>query len=119
MIQDQATSNKNYERFLARVSESLSIWGLQHPDGGWAICRSNQYESTSVYVFWSDEAYANRVAVGEWSDYQPTKIHLDSFIGNWLKGLHSDGHLVGLNWDANLCGQEKEPIDVAKALTSS
>ncbi|MFW1322649.1 DUF2750 domain-containing protein [Vibrio parahaemolyticus] len=49
----------------------------------------------------------------------PSPINLDSFVDNWLKGIHSDGHLVGLNWDANLCGNEVVAIDVAKMLVRS
>ncbi|MGF1862085.1 DUF2750 domain-containing protein [Photobacterium profundum] len=119
MIQDKATSQTSYERFLHRVVDSKQVWGLQHPDGGWAICSSNQYEDTSVYVFWSDEAYARRVAIGDWGMYVPTQIDLASFIDNWLKGINNDGHLVGLNWDVNLCGSELEAIEVAQALIRS
>ncbi|CDU10711.1 hypothetical protein VDIAB_271238 [Vibrio diabolicus] len=69
--------------------------------------------------FGSDRAYASRVAIGDWELYVPTPINLDSFVDNWLKGIHSDGHLVGLNWDANLCGTEVVAIDVAKMLVRS
>ncbi|HIF5693347.1 MULTISPECIES: DUF2750 domain-containing protein [Vibrio harveyi group] len=119
MIQDKATSSSNYIRFIDRVIENRTVWGLQHPDGGWAVCNSNQYSDASVYVFWSDRAYASRVAIGDWELYVPTPINLDSFVDNWLKGIHSDGHLVGLNWDANLCGTEVVAIDVAKMLVRS
>jgi hypothetical protein len=93
--------------------------GLRHPGGGWATCPSNEYENTNIYVFWSDEAYARRHCKEEWEDYVPTAITLDSFVDNWLKGMHNDGFLVGTNWDANLFGKEVEPIEIAKLLTNS
>ncbi len=52
MIQDNATSSSNYIRFIDRVIENRAVWGLQHPDSGWAVCNSNQYPDASVYVFW-------------------------------------------------------------------
>ncbi|MCR9600741.1 DUF2750 domain-containing protein [Vibrio alginolyticus] len=88
MIQDKATSSSNCIRFIDRVIENRTVWGLQHPDGGWEL-------------------------------YVPSPINLDSFVDNWLKGIHSDGHLVGLNWDPNLCGTEVVAIDVAKMLVRS
>ncbi|WP_308412840.1 DUF2750 domain-containing protein [Vibrio parahaemolyticus] len=64
MLQDKATSSSNYIRFIDRVIENRTVWGLQHPDGGWAVCNSNQYPDASVYVYWSDRAYASRVSIG-------------------------------------------------------
>jgi hypothetical protein len=34
----------------------------------------------------------------------------------WLKGMHEDGVLVGTNWDANNCGLEVEPPELAAEL---
>ncbi len=44
MFQDVATTESNYQRFLKRVSEFGAVWGLKHPEGGWAVCPSNEYE---------------------------------------------------------------------------
>lgn len=107
--------NDNHRRFVARVKESGFVWGLKSDDG-WAICPSNEYDC-NVMPFWSDEAYARRCAIDEWSDYSPTKIEIDSFIDNWLRGMNEDGLLVGTNFNADLAGLEIEPIDLAKELT--
>ena len=85
------------------MRESREVWGLRNGHG-WADCESNQYEDTDVLVFWSDRAYAQRHTKGEWNGHTPTAIPLDEFIGNWLRGMHEDGALVGPNWDAGLCG---------------
>jgi hypothetical protein len=116
MIQDRAASEENYERFIQRVRESREVFGLQSPDGGWAVCPSHE-EGVSVLIFWSDRAYAARHQKNEWKDYVPSAIALDEFIDGWLKGMHQDGVLVGPNWDANLCGLEIEAMDVARRLT--
>ena len=119
MLQDSATNQENYERFITKVLESKIIWGLKTHEGVWATCPSNDFEETNVYVFWSDEAYAKRHAKNEWVEYAPTAIPLDLFIDKWLKGMHQDNHLVGPNWDAHLFGKEVEPIEIAKLLTGS
>jgi len=108
-------SESNFRRFVERVRESGEVWGLKG-EGGWAYCESNEYQDTDVLVFWSDRAYAPRHAQGEWSKHQPTAISLEEFIENWLQGMHDDGALLGPNWDANLCGLELEPLDVADKL---
>ena len=118
MIQDRATSEENFSRFIERVREKREIYGLQSPGGGWAVCPSNEKEDASVMVFWSDRAYAARHQKDDWKTYTPSAIPLDEFIDAWLKGMHEDGFLVGPNWDANLFGLEVEAIEVARRLTA-
>ncbi|WP_407665214.1 DUF2750 domain-containing protein [Microbulbifer elongatus] len=119
MFQDSATTIENYERFVRRVIESGEVWGIKHPDGTWATSESNEFEETLVYVFWSDKSYAKRHCKEVWSDSVPSLIGLDSFIDNWLRGMHTDGHLVGPNWDAHLFGLEVEPVELAQRLIES
>ena len=115
MLQDTQTSIDNHKRFIKRVVETKIVWGLKS-EKGWIVSESNEYENRDVMPFWSDRAYAARAAKDEWAEYEPTSIDLDSFIDNWLKGMHEDDVLVGTNWDAHLCGLEIEAIDLAKEL---
>lgn len=117
LVQDTATVQRSYERFLERISNSKLVWGLRHPQSGWATCQSNNIENTDVLLFWSDRAYAKRCCKGEWEVFIPTAIELDEFINNWLQGMCKDGVLVGPNWDGNLIGCEVEPGEVARRLT--
>jgi len=119
VLQDSATTESYYQRFLKRVLEFCEVWGLKHPDGGWAVCPSNEYEDIDVYVFWSDKACAARVAVDDWAEYIPERISFDAFVNNWLQGMHKDNCLVGPNWDANMFGKEVEPIEIAEQLVNS
>ena len=105
----------NRDRFISHVRESRVLWGLRS-EGGWAYCRSN-HSDADVLLFWSDEAYAKRHAVAEWSHYQATQIQFDAFIDGWLRGMHEDGALAGVNFNADLAGIELEPIELAQALT--
>lgn len=117
MLQDRAASEANYRRFIEQVRDTQEVWGLQS-DEGWAYCASNEYEDTDVLLFWSDRAYAQSHAKGEWSRHKPVAIPLEEFIDNWLQGMDEDGVLVGPNWDTGLCGLEVEPGEVAEKLTS-
>jgi hypothetical protein len=117
MLQDHASSKENYERFIVRAKAQGEVYGLQAPDGGWAVCPSNEDDEADVIVFWSDRAYAALHQKEEWKDYVVTPVALDEFVEAWLKGMHEDGSIVGPNWDANLIGLEVEPIDVARRLT--
>jgi len=116
MTQDTDNSESNYERFIARVLESGEVWGL-HGDDGWAYCESSDYEDTDVLVFWSDRADAQQHVQGEWKKHKPTAIPLEEFIDNWLQGMHDDRALVGPNWDADFCGLEIEPLEIADKLS--
>lgn len=106
----------NHELFLQRVRETGLVWGLQ-ADKSWAVCESNEYEDALVYPFWSDESLARPHCVDEWSGYRPASIPLESFIDEWLEGMHEDDALVGTNWDAELSGVEVEPADLAEQLS--
>ena len=116
MLQSQATSEENYQRFVERVKQSGEVWGLKS-DSGWAKCPSNHNQGKGVLVFWSDRAYAARHIKGGWGEYAPASIPLDLFVSRWLPGMHEDGVLVGPNWDAHLCGMEVEPLAVSQKLT--
>lgn len=67
--------------------------------------------------FWSDRADARRAAVDEWSDYVPTPLTLEQFLDPWLPGMRRDRVLVGTNWDAQNCGLEIEPDELARSLS--
>ena len=104
----------DYERFLRRVSETGVVWALKSSQG-WAMCPSSD-RASNVLPFWSDEAYARRHCVREWTAYSPTPIPLDEFVNSWLHGMHSDKALVGVNFNAGLAGLEVEPLTLAKEL---
>ena len=115
MFRLKADSQASYDRFVRRVVEAEVVWGLLSSEG-WAVCPSNEYEDTSVFPFWSDEAYAKAHCIEDWSSYRPEAIDLESFIDNWLRGMNEDGSLLGPNWNSALAGMEVEPIEVAKRL---
>lgn len=117
-MQDRETSIENHERFVRRVLGAREVWGLKSEDG-WAICDSTEFSDRSVMPFWSDRAYAQRAARNEWAHYAPTPLSLAQFVETWLVGMSADRVLVGTNWDANICGVQVEPADLARQLTAT
>jgi hypothetical protein len=69
--------------------------------------------------FWSDRAYAKQCATDEWAEYVPTEIPLDLFLEKWMPGMHSDGLLVGTNWNVHLCGYEIEPLKLRDEIVAA
>ncbi len=109
-------AKRRHEQFVKRVLEKEVIWGLED-ENGWCVCESNHYEDTPVMLFWSDEAYARRCAVEEWSHFKPSPLTLTDFKKDWLYGMNEDGLLVGTNWNAKLIGLEVEPSDLFNELS--
>ena len=93
----EANSELRTKRFIETVLKTEEVWGLQS-EAGWAICESTKYEDCQVMPFFSHESYAKAIAKEEWESYNPTIINLDDFIDKWLKGMHKDELLVGVNW---------------------
>jgi hypothetical protein len=69
-------------------------------------------------LFFSDQRTAQKLCSDDWCDYQPALISLDDFLNKWLAGMHDDERLMGLDWAADLDGEELEPGDVAEIFFS-
>ncbi len=119
MFQDSSTMPTNYETFISKLLKSGKVWGIRHSNGTWATTQSKEHEDTLVYMVWSDKAYAKSHCKGEWSDYAPSQIDLDSFINSWLTDIHESGQLVSPNWAPHLCEIEIEPLALAHQLSKT
>ena len=105
----------NFQLFIEEVRESGQVWGLRYGED-WVVCRSAEFEDADVMPLWSAEGDARLHCVDEWADYEPEVIELEEFLDIWINDLDEDDVLVGPNWNADLEGQELEPIELAKAL---
>ena len=105
----------NFQLFIEEVRESGQVWGLRYGEN-WVVCRSAEFEDADVMPLWSAEGDARLHCVDEWADYEPEVIELEEFLDIWINDLDEDDVLVGPNWNADLEGQELEPIELAKAL---
>ena len=116
MIRLTADLDANYQRFVENIQESGQVWSLKSEDG-WVVVDSAEFEDSEVMPFWSEEAYARELCVGEWAHFKPERISFEEFVEDWLAGMDEDGILVGPNWNAELDGLEIEPIEILKQLT--
>lgn len=103
--------DENYGRFLVEAESTGCIWGLEGPEG-WALCQSNVNADLNVMPLWSQPEFAQLHCVDEWQDYKAVPISLEEFLEDWLVGMHEDVLLVGVNWNADMEGDEVEPLDL-------
>jgi hypothetical protein len=103
---------ENLDRLIVEALENSCVWGLCDGEGNWAVAPSEDNDNIDVMPFWSDRLLAEPLCNGEWAVYRPTAIDLEEFLDEWLPGLHQDMILVGINWNADLEGNEMEPLDL-------
>ena len=111
MLQDSATVESNFQRFIDRVIENESVFYLAGDDGV-ATSVSNEDDETVVLVFWSDRAYASRAKKVFEDGFHESEMTLFDFLYRWLPGMSGDGALAGPNWDGHLVGKEIDPFDL-------
>ncbi|WP_295792084.1 DUF2750 domain-containing protein [Mucilaginibacter sp.] len=112
MLQDIATTENGYKLFIERIAASKLVWGLKDKQG-WANSTSNENDEISVIPFWSDRAYAKACATNEWKGYVPTQIPLAEFLESWCVEMANEEVLAGVNWDANMFGNESNALNLA------
>ncbi|UXI04387.1 DUF2750 domain-containing protein [Photobacterium sp. TY1-4] len=104
----------NCDLFVTETKDAQVVWGLCNEEGDWLSVASSEFEDSEVMPFWSNEADAKLHCTEEWAEFTATMIPLDVFVEDWMITLAEDGVLVGMNWNDQLEGAEKEPSDVAK-----
>ena len=104
--------------FAAKIISNAEVWSLK-AEQGWALCSSIEFQETEVLPFFSSKEDATSLCSDDWIAYQPESIPLESFLEDWLPGMHEDHAMVGLNWNANLEGLEVEPADLAEAIKAA
>ena len=110
-------SKERHELFIHQVAGSREVWGLKSAEG-WACTAATRGDSRdrSVMPFWSDRVSVKQCAKAKWASYEPTRIPLELFLKRWLTGMAADGCLVGTNWNAQLCGEVIEPLDLKQEI---
>jgi hypothetical protein len=102
----------NYDRLIIESLEQGCIWGLRDKDNNWAMVESSIDPDIGVIPFWSNQDLAFQLCSDEWTIYKPVAIAMEEFLDDWLIGMHQDVLRVGINWNAELEGQELEPLDL-------
>lgn len=80
-----------YRYFIKRTADWEQVWSLRNADG-WVLAAMD--DGRQVAPFWPFQAFAQRAAVAQWADAEPTPIPLESFMERWLPGLAGDERLV-------------------------
>lgn len=111
MSADDKFQSESYQQFIVEAVDCGCLWGLEGPDG-WALCPSEKYDTTEVIPFWSQPELAEVHCREEWESYKTVPVSLAEFLDDWLPGMHKDVLLVGINWDAEMEGDEVEPLDL-------
>jgi len=101
--------------FIEQIVEDQKVYLLTSEEG-FAISFSEEYEyedgsNLEVICFWSSEEKANEARKNQWKDHKIEAIDLNVFLEEWLFGMIEEVVLAGLNFDADLQGEELSPID--------
>lgn len=104
-------TDENYDRFIDEALATGCVWGLES-DEGWALCPSVNNDDISVMPLWSQPEFAKLHCEEEWAGYRVIPISLEEMLDDWLPGMHEDVLYVGVNWNAELEGEEVEPLDL-------
>ena len=115
MLQDSATVESSFQRFVERVIEKKSVFYLSNQDGV-ANSVSNDDEETGILLFWSDRAYATRAKVIFDEEFDEVEMDLFDFLYRWLPGMSDDKVLAGPNWDGDLVGKEIDPFELREII---
>lgn len=123
MFKNTADLKARHDKFVAETSTNGRVWALENKEG-FATSGSNQFEdeeggAIKLICFWSDEKWARVCARESWSSYLPIEISLEDFLENWCIGMHSEGTLVGTNFDWNMFGTEIEPLELIIEIAES
>lgn len=103
--------DENFDRFIVEALEQGCVWVLQAGEG-YVVCGSENHDDMDVMPFWSQREFAEIHCKDDWADYQPLAVDVQEFLDDWLPGMHDDLILAGINWDADLIGEEIEPLDL-------
>ncbi|QIZ76503.1 DUF2750 domain-containing protein [Ferrimonas lipolytica] len=110
-----SASETNLANFTAAVIEARQLWVLSAGDE-YVVVDSIEFENTDVMPLFSAQANAQALCVEDWSEYKAVAVAIDDFFDEWLPSLDEDGVLVGIDWNADLTGEETDPFTLAKLL---
>jgi len=109
------SARERHEQFVKRVVSAGKVWALKS-SRGWYVSSSGEDASRDCMPFWSDKAYAKRVAAKDERAFEPVEIWLPEFVRVWLENMNRERALVGTNWNGDLCGYEIEPLELRKEI---
>jgi len=107
------------DAFTLEAHAAKAVWAIRDAHG---FPTSTNASGETAMPFWSTESRARLIVenVTAYRDFEPIRLELESFLGQWLPGLERDGLLVGLNWSGERAtGYDMHPADVRARLAAS
>lgn len=117
MSEEFEAEEAGLQHFLSRVRVTGEVWVLESSEFGYANCASDDDEDTDVILFWSSAELAAKHQRDEWELHQPSMMSAEDFVERWLRGMHDDGVLAGVDWDEDFNGVEIDAAELARLLT--
>jgi Protein of unknown function (DUF2750) len=81
-----------FRHFVKQVVDFEQAWGLW--SDGWALMANN--EGKTVFPIWPAREYAELCRVGQWAEFAPKAIELNTLVNELLPSLATDGVLSGV-----------------------
>lgn len=81
-----------FRHFVKQVVDFEQAWGLW--SDGWALMADN--EEKQVFPLWPAREYAELCRVGQWTEFAPKAIDLNTLVNDLLPSLANDGVLSGV-----------------------
>jgi hypothetical protein len=113
---------ENHRRFIERAILNKEVWSIVQTEMGKPLLYPSNAEPTILVIpVWSDKAYAARHCNDEMiaHGYQPLSLELNHFINHDLYSFFKEGFLVGTNWNFDLAGLEKNPLELNNELVKA
>ena len=101
--------------FIEQIIDNQKVYLLTSEEG-FAISYSEEYEyedgsNLEVICFWSSEDKAQEAKKNQWENHKIESIDFNVFLEEWLFGMIEEVALAGLNFNADVQGEEISPID--------
>ncbi|MBF0597239.1 DUF2750 domain-containing protein [Faecalibacter rhinopitheci] len=101
--------------FIKQIIDNQKVYLLTSEEGfATSLSEEFEYEDGSnleVICFWSSEDKAQEARKNQWENHKTESLDFNVFLEEWLFGMIEEVALAGLNFNADLQGEEISPID--------
>ena len=81
-----------FAHFVKRVADEELAWGLWND--GWALMADD--DGVPAFPLWPAQEYARACATGDWADFVPRQIEIDSLLTELCPKLQASGVRAGI-----------------------
>jgi hypothetical protein len=87
------SGSERYRYFVKKVADWEAIWSLRTQEG-WILAGDDQ--GNELVPVWPHERFAVACATGNWSDSEPVRIEISTYLERWIPGMVRDRRLVAI-----------------------